>query len=142
VYLTIFRGKIKYISGRSCLLRGAVGVLRATLSLRCYRTCYATLRMPNAIKKKRVFARAGLRPALASIRKLPKNSTTSNKLNELFYLVFRVRDSSGKPAAGVACEVQTWHATSLSAHSPTRSAAKGHAIKNKKIMRLKYFIIP
>ena len=43
----------------------------------------------------------------------------------------RVRDSSGKPATGVACRVQTWHATSLSANSPTRSAAKGHAQKIK-----------
>jgi len=35
---------------------------------------------------------------------------------------FRVRDSSEKPATGVACGVQTWHATSLPAYSPTRSA--------------------
>jgi len=35
-----------------------------------------------------VFTRAGLRPALVSIRKLFKSHTTSKILNELFYLVF------------------------------------------------------
>jgi hypothetical protein len=52
----------------------------------------------------RVFARAGLCPALASIRKFFKSNTTSKILNKLFYLVFRVRDSSGKPATCVASE--------------------------------------
>jgi len=33
--------KAKYFLGRSCLLRGAVGVLRATLSLRCVAPCFA-----------------------------------------------------------------------------------------------------
>jgi hypothetical protein len=36
-----------------------------------------------------------------------------------------VRDSSGKPATCVACEVQTWHATSLSAYSPTPKRSAG-----------------
>jgi hypothetical protein len=31
----------------------------------------------------------------------------------------RVRDSSEKPAVSEACEVQTWHATSVPADSPT-----------------------
>jgi len=35
-----------------------------------------------------VFTRAGLRPALVTIRKLFKSRTTSKILNELFYLVF------------------------------------------------------
>jgi hypothetical protein len=35
-----------------------------------------------------IFARAGLRPALASIRKLSKNNTSSNKPNKPLYLVF------------------------------------------------------
>jgi hypothetical protein len=46
----------------------------------------------------------GEAPALASIRKSSKNNATSNILNKLLYLVFRVRDSSEKPATGVACE--------------------------------------
>jgi len=66
----------------------------------------------------RVFARAGLRPALASIRKLFKNNTSSKIISELFYLVFRVRDSSEKPATGVACE-------ELQCIARPRSAAQG-----------------
>jgi len=56
----------------------------------------------------RVFMRfyegGGEAPALASIRKTSKNNTTSKTRNNVFYLVFRVRDSSGKPATGEACE--------------------------------------
>jgi len=46
----------------------------------------------------------GFAPALAAIRKLSKNNTSSKIQNPLFYLVSRVRDSSGKPATGIACE--------------------------------------
>ena len=43
----------------------------------------------------------------------------------IFDVLFRVRDSSENPATRVACEVQVWHATSLPAHSPTRSDSEG-----------------
>ena len=42
--------------------------------------------------------------------------------------LFRVRDSSGKPAMSEANEVQAWHATSLPAYSPTpKRKRRGHA---------------
>jgi len=88
-------------------------------AVRTMRASTHALRMPNAIEKMGFYEGGGEAPALAFIRQLSKNHTTSNTLKALFHLVFRVRDSSGKPAAGVACEVQAWHATSLPAHSPT-----------------------
>jgi hypothetical protein len=49
------------------------------------------------------------------------------------YARIRVRDSSEKPATCVASEVQTWHATSLPAYSPTpKRKRRGHAQKSKK----------
>jgi len=66
-----------------------------------------TLRIPNANQICMFlgfFARAGRSPALASIRKLFKNNTTSKIQNPLFYLVSRVRDSSEKPAVSEANE--------------------------------------
>jgi len=44
-FLYVYDAKVFY--GRSCLLRSAVGVLRATLSLRCNAPCVQA-RMPSA----------------------------------------------------------------------------------------------
>jgi len=85
---------------------------------RTMRASTHALRMPNAIVYACFYEGGGFAPALVVHRKTLKNKTLSKEERCYPYLV-RVRDSSEKPATGVACEVQTWHATSLPAYSPT-----------------------
>jgi len=96
---------------------------------RTMRASTHALRMPNAIVYACFYEGGGFAPALVVHRKTLKNKTLSKEERCYSYLV-RVRDSSEKPATGVACE-------DLQRIARPRSAAQGTRPRKNKTILLK-----